>query len=198
MVQVFHKKITEKTLIYVWKITSLLNKLHSNKSLSTIELNQVSNIKSEKRQIEFLATRIALKNLFDDKLELKHHESGRPFIKEAKHISISHSNNYIAIAYGEDNIGIDIEKPQDKMLKLMTRILSKMEIKQFQQKPTLENACKMWSTKESVIKYIGNKNLNFKDDIIINKDSVKYFDLNFKMYFETIEEMILTYVIREA
>lgn len=198
MVQVFHKKITEKNLIYVWKITSLLNKLHSNKSLSTIELNQVSDIKSEKRKIEFLATRIALKNLFDDKLELKHYESGRPFIKEAKHISISHSNSYIAIAFGEDNIGIDIEKPQDKMLKLMTRILSEKEIKQFQQKPTLKNACKMWSTKESVIKYIGNKNLNFKDDIVIDKDSVKYFDLNFKMYFETIEEMILTYVIREA
>ena len=197
MIQVFHKKITEKNLIYVWKITSLLDKLYSNKSLSTIELDQVSDIKSEKRKIEFLATRIALKNLFDDKLELKHHESGRPFIKEAKHISISHSNNFIAIAFGEDNIGIDIEKPQDKMLKLITRILSETEIKQFQQKPTLENACKMWSTKESVLKYIGNKNLNFKDDIIIDKDSVKYFDLNFKMYFETIEEMILTYVIRE-
>ena len=197
MIQVFHKKITEKNLIYVWKITSLLDKLYSNKSLSTIELDQVSDIKSEKRKIEFLATRIALKNLFDDKLELKHHESGRPFIKEAKHISISHSNNFIAIAFGEDNIGIDIEKPQDKMLKLITRILSETEIKQFQQKPTLENACKMWSTKESVLKYIGNKNLNFKDDIIIDKDSVKYFELNFKMYFETIEEMILTYVIRE-
>ena len=197
MIQVFHKKITEKNLIYVWKITSLLDKLYSNKSLSTIELDQVSDIKSEKRKIEFLATRIALKNLFDDKLELKHHESGRPFIKEAKLISISHSNNFIAIAFGEDNIGIDIEKPQDKMLKLITRILSETEIKQFQQKPTLENACKMWSTKESVLKYIGNKNLNFKDDIIIDKDSVKYFDLNFKMYFETIEEMILTYVIRE-
>lgn len=198
MIQVFHKKITEKNLIYVWKITSLLDKLYSNKSLSTIELDQVSDIKSEKRKIEFLATRIALKNLFDDKLELKHHESGRPFIKEAKHISISHSNNFIAIAFGEDNIGIDIEKPQDKMLKLITRILSETEIKQFQQKPTLENACKMWSTKESVLKYIGNKNLNFKDDIVIDKDSVKYFDLDFKTYFETIEEMILTYVIREA
>ena len=84
------------------------------------------------------------------------------------------------------------------MLKLIPRILSETEIKQFQQKPTLENACKMWGTKESVLKYIGDKNLNFKDDIKIDKDSVKYFELNFKMYFETIEEMILTYVIREA
>ena len=43
------------------------------------------------------------------------------------------------------------------MLKLITRILSETEIKQFQQKPTLENACKMWSTKESVLKYIETK-----------------------------------------
>ena len=196
MKQVFHKIVQEKNQIYVWKVTSVLNDLCKNPSLSARELEEVNTLKSEKRKIEFLACRITLKNLFNDRLELKHHESGKPYIKEANHISISHSKDYIAIAYGEENIGIDIEQPQEKMLKLIPRILSEMELKQFHQNPTIENACKMWGTKESVLKYIGDKNLNYRDDIKIEKNSIKYLNLHFELCFETIEEMILTYVIK--
>jgi phosphopantetheinyl transferase len=136
--------------------------------------------------------------LFNNKLELKHYESGRPYIKEANHISISHSKTYIAIAFGEENIGIDIEQPQEKMLKLMPRILSKKEFEEFQKKPSTDLACKMWGTKESVLKYIGDKKLNYRDDIKIDKDSIKSLDLNFEVCFETVEEMILTYVMRKT
>jgi phosphopantetheinyl transferase len=196
MEQVFQKIVGEKNIIYVWRVTSSLNDLCKNPNLSKKELEEVSTLKSEKRKIEFLACRIALKELFNNDLELKHHESGKPYIKEANHISISHSKDYIAIAYGEENIGIDIEQPQEKMLKLIPRILSEMELKQFHQNPTIENACKMWGTKESVLKYIGDKNLNYRDDIKIDKDSIKYLNLHFELCFENVNEMILTYVIK--
>jgi len=196
MKQVFHKIVQEKNQIYVWKVSSVLNDLRKNPSLSAKELEELSTLKSEKRKIEFLACRIALKDLFNNKLELKHHESGKPYIKEANHISISHSKDYIAIAYGEENIGIDIEQAHEKLLKLIPRILSESELTQFQQNPTTENACKMWGIKESVLKYIGDKNLNYRDDIKITTDSIKYLDLNFEVHFENVEEMILTYVIK--
>lgn len=196
MKQVFHKIVQEKNQIYVWKVTSVLNDLCKNPSLSARELEEVNTLKSEKRKTEFLACRIALKYLFNNSLELKHYESGKPYIKEANHISISHSKDYIAIAFGEENIGIDIEQPHAKMLKLIPRILSESELKQFQQSPTIEHACKMWGTKESVLKYIGDKNLNYRDEIKIDKDSIKYLDLNFEVCFENVDEMILTYVIK--
>ena len=196
MKQVFHKIVQEKNQIYVWKVSSVLNDLRKNPSLSAKELEELSTLKSEKRKIEFLACRLALKDLFNNKLELKHHESGKPYIKEANHISISHSKDYIAIAYGEENIGIDIEQAHEKLLKLIPRILSESELTQFQQNPTTENACKMWGIKESVLKYIGDKNLNYRDDIKITTDSIKYLDLNFEVHFENVEEMILTYVIK--
>ena len=196
MEQVFQKIVGEKNIIYVWRVTSSLNDLCKNPNLSKKELEEVSTLKSEKRKIEFLACRIALKELFNNDLELKHHESGKPYIKEANHISISHSKDYIAIAYGEENIGIDIEQPHQKMLKLIPRILSETELKQFQQNPTIENACEMWGAKESVLKYIGDKNLNYRDEIKIDKDSTKYLDLNFEVCFENVNEMILTYVIK--
>ena len=198
MKQVFHKIVQEKNQIYLWKVSSGLKDLYKNPSLSAKELEEVNTLKNEKRKIEFLACRIALKNLFNNKLELKHYESGRPYIKEANHISISHSKTYIAIAFGEENIGIDIEQPQEKMLKLMPRILSKKEFEEFQKKPSTDLACKMWGTKESVLKYIGDKKLNYKEDIKITTDTCRYFDLDFRVCFEPIEQIILTYVMRKT
>lgn len=198
MKQVFHKIVGGGNQIYVWKVTSLLDELCKNPILSPLELKEANTIKSEKRKTEFIACRIILKNLFDCELELKHHKSGRPYIKEAKHISISHSKGYIAIVLGKENMGIDIEQPQEKILKLIPRILSETELIQFQQKPSIEHASKLWGTKESVLKYLGDKNLNYREDIKIDKNSAIYLDLNFDVYFETVEEMILTYVMRKT
>ena len=95
-----------------------------NPLLKSAELISAKELKNEKRKKEILTSRIALKNIFNKDLELKHHKSGKPFIKETKHLSISHSSNFLALAFGEENIGIDIEKPQNRMIKLMPKILS--------------------------------------------------------------------------
>jgi len=199
MKQAYHKKLNENNHIYVWRLTSTCSDFIDNPLVSQQEFQALEKIKSDKRKTEFLATRIALKELFSNTLELKHHDSGRPYIKEAKHISISHSHQYIAIAFGDENIGIDIEKPQEKMLKLIPRILSEKEYEEFQKNPSTELACKLWGTKESILKYIGDKNLNYRDDIKIetNKSAkAKYLDQNFDVHFENIEGVILTYVIK--
>lgn len=199
MKQAYHKKLNENNHIYVWRLTSTCSDFIDNPLVSQQEFQALEKIKSDKRKTEFLATRIALKELFSNTLELKHHDSGRPYIKEAKHISISHSHQYIAIAFGDENIGIDIEKPQEKMLKLIPRILSEKEYEEFQKNPSTELACKLWGTKESILKYIGDKNLNYRDDIKIETNEsakAKYLDQNFDVHFENIEGVILTYVIK--
>jgi len=199
MKQAYHKKLNENNHIYVWRLTSTCSDFIDNPLVSQQEFQALEKIKSDKRKTEFLATRIALKELFSNTLELKHHDSGRPYIKEVKHISISHSHQYIAIAFGDENIGIDIEKPQEKMLKLIPRILSEKEYEEFQKNPSTELACKLWGTKESILKYIGDKNLNYRDDIKIETNEsakAKYLDQNFDVHFENIEGVILTYVIK--
>lgn len=193
MEQIFHKIIPGGNQIYVWKIISNLNALLKNPLISSTEREELTYIKSDKRKVEFLACRIALKRLFNNQLELKHYSSGQPYIKEEKHISISHSNKYIAIAFGKENIGIDIEQPQEKMITLAHRILSEKENIEFEKNPTAESACKLWGTKESVLKYIGDKNINYRDNIIITENSVEYLNLKFEVSFESIDGMILSY-----
>lgn len=198
MKEIFHKKILN-THIYVWKITSSYEDQIKNPLLNTAELISVNELKNEKRKKEFLSSRIALKKIFNKDLELKHHTSGKPFIKEAKYLSISHSSNFLALAYGDENIGIDIEKPQNRMVKLIPRVLSEIELMEFKKEPSIDLACKLWGAKEAILKYVGDRNLNYKEEIKaenIQLGIATYLKMNFKVEFEKIENMILTYVVR--
>ena len=197
MEEIFHKKILN-THIYVWKMTSSYEDQIKNPLLKSTEVISAKELKNKKRKKEFLSSRIALKKIFNKELELKYHKSGKPFIEEAKHLSISHSSDFLAIAFGEENIGVDIEKPQNRMIKLMPKILSEIELMEFENEPSIDFACKLWGIKESILKYIGNKNLNYKEDInvdTISLDIAKYLNMTFKVEFEKIEDMILTYVV---
>lgn len=198
MKEIFHKKILN-THIYVWKITSSYEDQIKNPLLNTAELISANELKNEKRKKEFLSSRIALKKIFNKDLELKHHTSGKPFIKEAKYLSISHSSNFLALTYGDENIGIDIEKPQNRMVKLIPRVLSEIELMEFKKEPSIDLACKLWGAKEAILKYIGDRNLNYKEEIKaenIQLGIATYLKMNFKVEFEKIENMILTYVVR--
>ena len=198
MKEIFHKKILN-THIYVWKITSSYEDQIKNPLLNTAELISANELKNEKRKKEFLSSRIALKKIFNKDLELKHHTSGKPFIKEAKYLSISHSSNFLALAYGDENIGIDIEKPQNRMVKLIPRVLSEIELMEFKKEPSIDLACKLWGAKEAILKYVGDRNLDYKEEIKaenIQLGIATYLKMNFKVEFEKIENMILTYVVR--
>ena len=198
MQEIFHKKILN-TYIYVWKMTSSYRNQIKNPLLNSAELISAKELKNEKRKKEFLSSRIALKKIFNKELELKHHKSGKPFIKEAKHLSISHSYDFLAVAFGDENIGIDIEKPQNRMIKLMPKILSEIEFMEFKKKTSIDLACKLWGAKEAILKYVGDKNLNYKEDIIVKNIELgvaTYLKMGFKVEFEKIENMILTYVVK--
>lgn len=194
MKQVFYKNTALKSHLYVWRVNSCAETLVKLVQLNTKEQTDYKALKTEKRKVEFLACRIALKSLFTNSLLLQHKKSGKPYIKEVEHVSISHSHNYIAIAFGDIEVGIDIEKPQEKMLRLISRVLSEEENTNFLKKPSTKLACKLWGAKESVLKYIGDKNLNYRDDIILKENTATYLDKQFNIYHEEIEGMILTYV----
>ena len=198
MEEIFHKKILN-THIYVWKMTSSIENQIKNPLLNSAELISAKEIKNEKRKQEFLGSRIALKKIFNKELVLKHYKSGKPFIEESKHLSISHSSDFLALAFGEKNIGIDIEKPQYRIVKLMPKILSEIELMEFKKEPSIDLACKLWGAKEAILKYVGDKNLNYKEDIKVENIELgvaTYLKMDFKVEFEKIENMILTYAVK--
>ena len=194
------KKIFQKTgvngcVIYVWEVLSPWDKLIKSPLFNEEEKNSCLLFKSEKRKTEYLAARLALKTLFNKDTKIKYHSSGQPYIKEKTHLSISHSNTYLAVTLSEEPVGIDIEKPSDKLRHVVQRILSEKENIAFQKNSNLENACHLWSAKEAVFKCIGGREINYRDDIQITnleEGLGHYLNKPFQIEFEKIDEMILT------
>lgn len=196
MKELLYKRIKDNHL-YVWRVTSCSRDLSPRVCLVKEEQNEFRVLKTEKRKVEFLACRLALKTIFSNKLILQHLNSGKPFIDEAPHISISHSNNYIAIVFGKENIGLDIELPQEKMQSIISRVLSADENNFFLKNPSAILACKLWGIKEATLKYIGDKKLSFRQDIKINKNSVSCLNHQLAVHHEIVDQMIVTYVKNE-
>tara|TARA_A100001035_G_C27715480_1_gene469286 strand:- start:18 stop:623 length:606 start_codon:yes stop_codon:yes gene_type:complete len=195
MEQIFNKIVLKNNCISVWKINSPLDQLVTYPDMQQEELNVMNLLKNKQRKIEFIACRIALKKLFHKDIKLQHYKSGKPFIKDVDHLSISHSKNYIALAFGPENIGIDIEEPQQKMLRIISRILSEEEQLKFQKHLDPELACKLWSSKEAVLKFVGDKKIDFKKDIYIediDSGKINYLKNNLFVQFEYVEEMLVT------
>ena len=129
------------------------------------------NITNTSKRLEYLAGRVLLKTLLKKwnlNFEgLTKDESGKPFFKNHNiHLSLSHSYPYVAAMIDRHkSVGIDLEQPKDKLLKIAPRVLNSIE---------LENAgdnmvkhCVYWCAKEALIKIYGKRHLILSKDLAI-------------------------------
>lgn len=123
-------------------------------------------------------------------LNYSYNEQGRPFIAcSEKQFSISHSGNYVVLAFDDDNVGVDIEKMVDIEPKILEIFCSNTELEYIKQKKYDKGLIyKLWTLKESYVKYLGEGvsdniiNIEFK----IHEDSITCVekpDLNFFSYY---------------
>ena len=193
--------INNYTKIILWKIIpGELNETH----LSEDDKDLLKIRKGKYSKEYFLAARKLLENE-DPELTIDYNSKGKPYLNKQKGISISHSNEIVAIAISNEiDFGIDIQYKTDKVFKIQNKFLSEMESKFLGKKNDLESLIKVWSAKESIYKALGKEGVSFSNDLeidIINdkdffragyyrKDNIKTkFDLDF-IY---IEEYLICY-----
>ena len=193
--------INNSTKIILWKIIpGELNETH----LSEDDKDLLKIRKGKYSKEYFLAARKLLKNE-DSELTIEYDSKGKPFLNKQKGISISHSNEIVAIGISNEiDFGIDIQYKTHKVFKILNKFLSKNESKFLDKTNDLESLIKVWSAKESIYKALGKEGVSFSNDLeidIINdkdffragyyrKDNIKTkFDLDF-IY---IEEYIICY-----
>ncbi len=84
---------------------------------------------------------------------------GKPYFKDKTSFpffNISHSGAYAVCALATCEIGIDIQKIQSYSPRLLKRILTRQELEQLEQTEEKEALfCKLWSQKESYVKWSG-------------------------------------------
>lgn len=150
-----------------WKITEDESSLAAGVPSERVSVDIIN----PRKRLEFLAGRALIKALLHNwnipYEGLTKDTYGKPFlVGSAMHISLSHSYPYVAaILHRHKNVGIDLEQPKEKLLKIAPRVLRDDE---------LENAgsiiikhCIYWCAKETLIKIHGKKDLIFSKNLLV-------------------------------
>ncbi len=89
-------------------------------------------------------------------------EHGKPYINSIEnppvYFNLSHSHGYVACAVSDNEVGIDIEAIREFNIKIAERCFHKKEyeyLKQFSGKEQEEKFCRIWTMKESYLKFTG-------------------------------------------
>ena len=121
-----------------------------------------------------------------DKIEFKFNDFGKPYVENAPNFSITHSGDYVFIAFSCKEIGIDAEIIRTVRHGLLKKITTDDEYEKIDKSNIDLQTLKIWTIKEAYFKLIGS---GIKD---INSVSTEYILSNFNVSTDITENYILT------
>lgn len=160
----------------VWKISESEAELRAMTSIPSDELEEISYIKNESVRKQRLAVRALLDALFEEKVYLSHHDNGKPYIENnAINISITHTENYVAVMLNDDDeVGVDCESLDRDFSAVAHRVFSPEEIESLDDDTRNEQLAVMWCAKEAIYKLTSQYDVDFAEQIKI--DSFRFRD----------------------
>lgn len=156
-------------LIGVWELAEKPDDLFSEFTPEELADPTFQQYNYEKRKVEWLATRILLKQLIGPDFSISYSEHGKPILNHPKfkHLSISHSREFASIFVHEHlPVGLDIENQNRNYNSIIKRYLSEAEMKQTGNNPLLQ--CLYWCAKEAIFKLVTEDGIEFKEQILIS------------------------------
>jgi phosphopantetheine--protein transferase-like protein len=167
------KKLDNKAEIAVWQVTETEEELLSITSVPTDELEEISLFRSENQRKQKLAVRALINELFEEKMYLNHHDNGKPYLENcATNISITHTDNYVAIiTHEEEEVGIDIESLERDFSAVEKKALSEDEIDDLEDNRSKKNEqlAIYWCAKEAIFKRMSQNRVVFAEQIEVEK-----------------------------
>src|SRR5690606_15028757 len=115
---------------------------------------------------------LALAGYTDD--DLTYDMYGKPSLPD-KHISITHSHHFAAIAISDQVVGIDLEWAREKILNIANKfaLTEGTYLKQETKQNHIVKLTVIWGIKEAIFKIRNERGISFKDHI-----EVPNFELN--------------------
>jgi phosphopantetheinyl transferase len=199
-------KPNNHSTIYVWKIEASFDDLLKDISLTENSKKRLLSMKSEIHQRGFLSVRQLLKEAGYSDHDLYYLKDGKPHLTDQKHISITHSFNFSAVAISDGEIGIDIEKNREKIKIIQHKFVNFERGFINKEDDLIAQLTVIWGAKESLYKIYPHGGLTFKNDIDINSFKisdkrttgyikVKNWDKQYDIRFEQIEDFSLVYAL---
>jgi len=189
--------------IAVWRITETERELLNKLMTLGFEQSSIFQTKNKQRLKQWMATRLLL-NTFFENAKIIYDNLGKPKLDNGWRISISHSNDFVAINLNKnEDCGIDIEKVTSKIERIKHKFLNPTDLKNV---ITLEHLIIYWGAKEALYKYYGKKEVLFIENLYINNfnknenifnGEIKMpdFQREVPMAWEKIEDFVMVYTL---
>lgn len=182
MAVVLTRQVSEDEILGIWKITETEEDFREKLYATPWIDNMLDGVTHPVKRLEYLASRFVTEHLAE-LMKLPFHgiykdEHGKPHpakslddtspaaYSDRYFISISHSFPYAASCiHKKKPVGIDIEMPKGKFLKVSHKYLSDSEL--LRAGNDVEQLCLMWAAKEAIYKQNGKNGVSLKDDMLI-------------------------------
>ncbi len=151
----------------VWRIAESEDKL-----TTLVNERCPADVVNSQKRLEWLAARALTKQVINDfghsYVGIDKNEFGKPFLKNnPHHISLSHSYPFVMVQVDlQQNIGIDLEQPKEKLRTVAKRVFSVSEVADGGN--DIIKLCVYWCAKEALYKIHGKRNLLFTDHLKVD------------------------------
>ena len=168
---VYQQNINATTKIAVWHITE-----PEDFFLAVVPVQR--EIKHWHKRLQHLAGRILLKEMYPDfPVQLiQIADTKKPYLEnEPFHFSISHGGDYAAAMVSKTHrVGVDVELLNEKIEQIQHKFIYEAELQVLNVQspmPAIQCLTLYWSIKESVFKWWGRGQVDFKKDITLKSIS---------------------------
>ena len=160
--------LNSQTIVKIWKITESKDFFSTELMLKPESLERVNGMKSELHQRGFLSVRMLLAEFGYADEDLVYDALGKPHLKDGKYISITHSYTFSAVVVSSREVGVDIEKQREKIIKIASKFIG------YETTYLLENDSNLiqkltwiWCIKESLYKLYATPGMVFKKHFLV-------------------------------
>lgn len=157
--------ISPETVLSLWKITETSDWFWNKTNLGTTSQERMQNTKSEKHRQGFLSVRLLLEKQGYCDGDLWYNPQGKPFLKDGKYISISHSSQFSGILISDKKVGLDIERIRPTIRHIAPKFINPLEANWLKKYPANADTdrilTRIWCAKEAAYKIDGTSSLHF-------------------------------------
>ncbi len=156
--------------VYIWKVTEPEATLAKGIELNPHCRERYDGMRSEIHRRGFLSIRHLMAEAGYTDADLYYDTAGKPHLHDGTHISITHSFDFTGIIVSKSlEVGIDIEKQRDKILRVAHRFTPLHEYHTLANEDALIRKLTMvWGAKESLYKIMAIHGLSFLNHICID------------------------------
>ena len=153
--------------VYIWKVEETEGWLSRDISLTPHCRQRVDGMQSELHRRGFLSIRHLMARAGYRDADLYYTPNGKPHLRDGTCISITHSFEFTGIVLSrEREVGIDIEKQREKILRIGHRFTSGEEFPGTAEGDAwVRRLTAVWGAKESLYKIMGVPGISFREHI---------------------------------